>query len=324
MTSSLYKGRQEWFSGAWPEGLVPEKNEVAARALIVHDGRVLLAYEAASDEWLTPGGRLTPGEPLLEAFEREVEEETALQVTRGDLVAFFDVLVPHRRSHKFEFIFLAHPTVAPDWIERDHTDGDQTTSSVVTKLRWFTPEEAAALPNVFPNFIRNWPALLEARPQAYYGTKIEDGFNTIHNIERFYISSRVVATHDDKVLMVYNSKGNFWFGPGGQIEFGEHLPECAVREVHEETGLTATAGDVVAVDEFFSPSYKIHQINLYTRCELAHGNLPAGWQDTAASGHVAACAFHTRQELDGLPRAYPSYMAELAWPDAAPLNKAVA
>ncbi len=319
MTASLYLGRQEWFIPMPPDAQA-QKNEVASRALVVHEDRILLVYHSNSDCWFTPGGRIAPGESLIMGLRREIEEETGLTVELGDLVGCFDVLIPKDLIHKFEFIFLSRPTKAPDFTIRPHTDSDP--HGVVTKICWFTLEELRTLPRVFPDCIRNWPTWSRPRGKTYYGTKLEDGCTKIENIERFYLSSRVVATHDDRILMVYNGKGNFWFGPGGQIEFGEDITTCAVREVHEETGLQATAHDVIAVDEFYSPSYKIHQINLYTRCELASGDLPVNWKDTAATGHVAKSAFHTRQQLAALPRAYPEYMAELAWPN--PVKEKVA
>lgn len=317
MTCSLYKGRETWIN-PMIEGYETTFNEVAARALITHEDKILLVYENHLDSWWLPGGRIQPGENLYDGALREVEEETALPVKLGDLSAFFDVLVPDTNrgcnKHMFHFIFHASPLAAPDFTERDHFDTDPDHPGKVSKMRWFTKAELVQEPRIFPAFIRNWPELLTPRPRAYYGTKLEDGHSAISNMQRFYISSRVVATHDDRLLMVYNGKGGFWFGPGGQIELGEALDACAVREVLEETGLAATAGGVIAVDEFFSPSYGIHQINLYTSCQLEHGNLPAGWKDTAASGHVDTCAFHTRDALAALPRAFPSYMAELAWP----------
>jgi len=327
MASTLYLGRQEWLKPL-REGYKTTFNEVATRALITHEDKVLLVYEGHLDSWWLPGGRIKPGENMLSGLAREIEEETALQTQLGDLVGFFDVVLSdsgkNANKHIFHFIFAATPDQAPDFIERDHFDTDPDHPGKVSKMRWFTLDELQATPNVYPACIRNWPALLAARPKAYYGTKLEDGKTAIENIERFYISTRVVTTHDDRILMVYNRKGDFWYGPGGQIEFGEDLHACATREVMEETGLPAQAGDVIAVDEFYSPTYGLHQINLYTRCHLAHDQLPDGWTDIGSDGHVDKCAFHTPEQLAALPRAYPAYMAELAWPVRQPVIPAQA
>lgn len=298
------------------EGYATTFNEVATRALITHEDKVLLVYESHLDQWWLPGGRIKPGEPMLEGLTREIEEETALAVTLGDLATFFDVIVPVRaqgcNKHIFHFVFHGTPDLVPDFIERAHIDTDPDHPGKVSKMRWFTAAEIAAMDNVYPPFLKDWPELLTPRPKAYYGTKNEDGALDHFAVENFYISARTVTVHDSKVLMVRNHNAEYWYGAGGRIEYGEALLDAAAREVQEEAGLPVTAHDVIAVDEFFSARGKIHQINLYTRCTPQHGDVPCGWSDPA--GGVAEARFFDRQQLAALPRAYPLYMAELAWP----------
>lgn len=309
-SSSLYLGRQTWLR-AWPEGLRPEKNEVASRGLIVHDDKVLLVYHANSDCWFTPGGRITPGESMTDGLGREIEEETGLQVELGDLVACFDVLIAKDRSHKFEFIFLAQPVQAPHFSARPHVDADP--HGVVTEIRWFTRDEVRALPRVFPEVLRDWPSLLTPRAKAYYGTKTEEKAPSDFKLRNFRISTRAVATSDDKVLMVTSPSWGFYCCAGGMIEFGEPPLEATARELHEETGFTGMATELVGVDEFFSHSHELHGINLYIRCTLTDIPEHREWLDPD-NGKKNQPALLTREQLAALPRAYPTYMAELAWP----------
>ncbi len=67
---------------------------IATKALIVHNGKVLLLRESGSyvdgtnaGRYDLPGGRLKPGERFDEALRREVHEETGLDVTIGRPVA---------------------------------------------------------------------------------------------------------------------------------------------------------------------------------------------------------------------------------------------
>ena len=56
------------------------KTRDGSRAIIIHDGRILLTHELNSGWWLLPGGGIEEGETPEECVIREVEEETGLIV----------------------------------------------------------------------------------------------------------------------------------------------------------------------------------------------------------------------------------------------------
>lgn len=69
---------------------------IGAKALIVHEGKVLIVREAAYDEgistgmWDVPGGRINPEEPILEGLQREVTEESGLKIEPGEVLGVFE------------------------------------------------------------------------------------------------------------------------------------------------------------------------------------------------------------------------------------------
>lgn len=64
------------------------------------------------------------------------------------------------------------------------------------------------------------------------------------------ISCSVILKENDKVLFVKEIKkvtsGKFGL-PGGKLEIGETLQQCAARECKEETGLEVTIGPLIAI-----------------------------------------------------------------------------
>jgi len=68
------------------------KRRVAVRAVIVDDGKLhcvkLKPYagKIGGDYWCVIGGGVDPGEPLIQALTREVEEETGITPTIGSLL----------------------------------------------------------------------------------------------------------------------------------------------------------------------------------------------------------------------------------------------
>ncbi|MGE5309692.1 MAG: NUDIX domain-containing protein [Sphaerimonospora mesophila] len=68
----------------------PINLRVAAKAVIVQDGKVLLLREASTYEegtnlgkWGVPGGRIEASESFFDGLRREVDEETGLEIEAG-------------------------------------------------------------------------------------------------------------------------------------------------------------------------------------------------------------------------------------------------
>ena len=84
----------------------------------------------------------------------------------------------------------------------------------------------------------------------------------------------VIVKKNNEVLLGKrkNSHGDgTWGFPGGHLEFGESIEECAQREVFEETGLTLThftKGPFT--NDIFTKENK-HFLTVFTLTDLEHG-----------------------------------------------------
>src|ERR671916_2334470 len=69
----------------------------------------------------------------------------------------------------------------------------------------------------------------------------------------FGIRIGAVVARDRSLLLVRHQKPGrdpYWVLPGGRLEPGETIPECAEREVSEETGLSARFSGLLYLSEF--------------------------------------------------------------------------
>ena len=61
------------------------------------------------------------------------------------------------------------------------------------------------------------------------------------------LAATVAIVQDDKVLLAKREDFEVWCLPGGMVDVGESLAETAVREAHEETGLTVEITRLVGI-----------------------------------------------------------------------------
>ncbi len=65
----------------------------------------------------------------------------------------------------------------------------------------------------------------------------EDADSFEHLLDKKVTQAYGVCFFEDKIIIVYSSKGNHWVLPGGTIEEGENFEECLKREVKEESNM---------------------------------------------------------------------------------------
>ena len=56
-----------------------------------------------------------------------------------------------------------------------------------------------------------------------------------------FVGVRIILVQDGQVLLVRHSYEHHWYFPGGAVKRGEILVDAAMREAHEESGVTCLA-----------------------------------------------------------------------------------
>ena len=120
----------------------PDTPFVGVGAVIIHDGRALLAkrgHPPQDGEWSIPGGLLEVGEPVRQAAAREAREETGLIVEPQELLGVFDRVVRDPAGKvRYHYVLI-------DFLCRQ-VGGELHAASDAAEVRWFTPAEVEALP----------------------------------------------------------------------------------------------------------------------------------------------------------------------------------
>ena len=141
----------------------------AARLLVTDpDGRLLLFRFTPDDRppfWVTPGGAVDRGETFEQAAQRELLEETGLDMEPGPLIAVRHVqfLTLEGVEVDAEERFYAVSVDRAEIETAGHTELEQR---VMLSHRWWTPEELALLDEPwYPvDLLDIWRDLLAVRP----------------------------------------------------------------------------------------------------------------------------------------------------------------
>ncbi|MGB8984181.1 MAG: NUDIX domain-containing protein [Anaerolineales bacterium] len=109
-------------------------------AIFDEQGRVLLTRRADNGQWCLPSGGMEPGESAAEACEREVWEETGLNIRVKRLVGIYsdpDQLVIYPDGNKFQIVALH--------FEAESIGGQLSLSNETTDFGYFSLEEIQGL-----------------------------------------------------------------------------------------------------------------------------------------------------------------------------------
>ncbi len=109
----------------------PTQPTPAVGAIIIADGKILLVkrgFEPSKGKWSVPGGRVELGETLVAAAQREVFEETGLDVEIGNVAGVYDVIVRAGGNVTFHYVVI-------DYFARV-TGGDLHSGDDAADARW--------------------------------------------------------------------------------------------------------------------------------------------------------------------------------------------
>lgn len=122
----------------------------------------------------------------------------------------------------------------------------------------------------------------------------------------------IVNKTRDKILLVKNKGGNFWYPPGGNWEpEKESIKDCAIREAKEETGLDVKLLKFMYAQEFRNAKRNKAMIELFWLCEAEEKEIN-GHIDQDANGQVEFALWFAKDDLQD-KKVFPEILKNRFW-----------
>ncbi|MEY9905036.1 8-oxo-dGTP diphosphatase [Catenulispora sp. MAP12-49] len=123
----------------------------------------------------------------------------------------------------------------------------------------------------------------------------------------FPVRAHVILRSDDRILLTLRAArmagGGFWQLPGGHLEPGETIVECALREAREEIGVCLTAEQIAFV-------HVSHVLTGRGESRVAMFFEARAWQGEPVNLEPELCDRIGFFPIDALPRPTVPYIAE--------------
>lgn len=113
-------------------------------------------------------------------------------------------------------------------------------------------------------------------------------------------ASAIVVDDTGRVLLHRRRDNDMWALPGGKMDLGESLADCAVREVREETGLEVEPVGVVGI--YSDPKHVFsyddgevrQEFSICLECRIKSNQI-------GVSDESSEVAFHAPSDIEHLP-----------------------
>ena len=131
---------------------------------------------------------------------------------------------------------------------------------------------------------------------------------------RYGISAAALIVQQKQLLLVNHRKNgqyDFWVPPGGKLQGGESIFDCARRETMEETGLSVELDRIIYIVEYAEPGY--HFCKFFIRCKRFDGSLTLANREPVETFLVDA-RFFSKADMEELD-VRPTILKDRFWDD---------